>query len=216
MPALDQGGAGERDQRHREGDLVEVERHGLRDPPGQPVAEPDDDRGRAAERALRAPGQRYGRDRQQRRLDDQKRLGRGEHAVERREQGEDRREVVAEQREVGALDLGDGQVPRSVRAHRLLEDAQVEAGAEHALVAAQRHDGVQDEQQRGQAPGPGRAAVAARPGARPPASRTAAVVHRTRRLVDAGAAHVRRHGAITGKRSSSRTGARPPTPARHP
>ncbi len=148
-PSVGQRGHGAGGERHREGHLVDVEEHGGPQPPGHPVGGADQ---RAAHLAEPAGGR--GRDRQdgqgeQARLRDEQGAGPGEEPVHRGEQRHDRAEVVAEEADAGALERRDGCAARRVAAHPLFEDAQVEAGGLHPVVADERDGRPECEQHRG-------------------------------------------------------------------
>jgi hypothetical protein len=149
-PAQHQVLQGEREQRHGEADLVEVEADRAEQAPAGPIAEPEHHARPRAQGASRDPRHRDRRHREQCGLGDQQRLRAREQRVERREQGQHGVEVVAEQRVTGPLQVGRRPSSLRIGPHRLLEDPQVVPGGLERVVPRERVTAVAGEQEAGE------------------------------------------------------------------
>ena len=150
---LHEGHRGIGQQRHREGDLVELCRHGPLHPPGQDVDEPQPAGHPLIRQAAGQAGQRPGRERQQQVLSDEQAQGRGEEPPDRPQQNEDRVEVVTQEVVSVTLDRHDRGLEVGVGLGQLGEDRQIPAGHRlHRLPLDDRvvdhHPGADDDDDR--------------------------------------------------------------------
>ena len=134
------------EDRHAEGDLVEVPVHHRLEGPGEQQGG-DGGQGHPVSRATTGEQvHRHGGRGEGQRHDHAEHAGVRPYPVEGRQQREDRVEVVAEDVEVHALDGAEGGVEQRVLPHHLVEDAQVVA---LGLVGGVPQEGVRHVQGRG-------------------------------------------------------------------
>ena len=150
--AADERGHREREQRHGQGDLMEVELVHLLQAPGEPVGERDQPPGAPRGERERGGGDREHRHAGEQGLEEQQRRGRGEEPEERRDHADRDLEVIALKVEPRGEHVDDGGVQLGQLLDELGIDAQVVGGRRELEQLIERDDEVRAERRRGDRP----------------------------------------------------------------